>query len=143
MLANVVGARLLSTRRRLPHDLRRTIRRWISNRLAIRHLRRAVVGTDHDALDHVPVLHDGRIGAGRELDGCRCHQRENDVRRLGPRKLLFLRHLHGEVHGLFCLFLPIGAGSLVNLVFTDDAVTHFIERFIVQIGRDIDRLDPA
>ncbi len=86
----------------------------------------------HLALDDVEPVDNGRIGAGRELDGRRRDQRELDVRRLRPRIGLGLFRLLGEVYGLFVQIIPARALAAlqVDLVAPDNVTADLYKLFI-------------
>ena len=117
MFADAIGALALVARCREPD--RRSVRMnlRLAAWLAVLGGRRALVGAPDHALDDIAVLHDGRIGPRVELDGGLRDQREDDVRTLRPRILLFLCLLRGELHRLFGFVLPIRTGVFVDLVF--------------------------
>ena len=145
MLANAIGAVLLLSRLNLPNGLRLAIRTRLRCGLAgLRVNRRlAVIVADNNALDHAAVGDNRRICSRRKLNGRRRHQRINDIRSLGPRILLFLRHLHGEVHRLLGLGLPVRTAGFVNVVFTNNSNADLRQQFFVEVFRDVLGLDPA
>ena len=135
-------------RRRLSLSL--SLLRLRSERLQRLRIRNAVIGADHDALDHILVHDDGRIRSRGKLNRRCRHHWKDDVRRLRPRILLLLGDLHGEVHSLLRALKPFRARIFVNLIFADDLdakrgqlVVAEVRLAIIFLNRDVRRINPA